>query len=235
MTRKTIIALHGAGMHAGIWGGMAPHLIAHAFYPVSLPGHNPKTENEAACADIASMAAFAAGVLDDFAPQSCVLAGHSMGALVALGAAGHKAVSHLVLLGAAASMPVNPALLAEARATPGTATGKMLQWGIDAAHPQIDAVRTVVQSVFDTTPPALLGVDLAACDAFKDGDAQARGVAKPVLVLAGAADKMVKPAQSAALADMLPHGVFAQIDGAGHFLMVEQPIKTASEIKSFLS
>jgi hypothetical protein len=45
-SRKMLVAIHGAGMNAAAWGGMVPHLLDHAFRPVSLPGHDPKAGGE---------------------------------------------------------------------------------------------------------------------------------------------------------------------------------------------
>ena len=55
--RQTIIALHGAGMQAGIWGGIVPHLLDYHVTALSLPGHDPK-KADTPLQSIADMAAW---------------------------------------------------------------------------------------------------------------------------------------------------------------------------------
>lgn len=233
--RQTIIALHGAGMHAGIWGGIMPHLLDYHVSPVTLPGHDPKKDDK----PLASIAEMAAWVRNHIAglPQnlSYVLMGHSMGALVALEAAQDPAVQSVVLLGAAAKMPVNTELLSLAAADPAEAGAMIRKWGVYKAHPQAEAVATVVKAIMLSARQAALAVDLKACNDYTDGAAAAAALQKPALVICGDADKMTRAVDGQELADMLPQGQHALLSDCGHMMMVEHPIETAIEIKRFLS
>lgn len=232
--RKTLVAIHGAGMNAGIWGGMAPHLLEHAFRPVSLPGHDPRAGG-ALIPDIKGMAAWLRQRLDGSLPGSTILVGHSMGALVALAAADDPCVSGLVLMGAAARMPVNPELLKTAREQPNEAIGMIIKWGIDPAHPQAGAVRTVLGSLMHGVDPKAIGNDLAACDNFAEGEELAKKVTVPVLVLAGQHDKLARAAEGEKLSKELPQAHYHLLTDCGHMMMVERPIETAHEIKDFIT
>lgn len=233
--RHTIIALHGAGMQAGIWGGIVPHLLDYHVSALSLPGHDPK-KDDAPLTRIEDMTAWLGAHLDSL-PTGLpyVLMGHSMGALVALTAAGHPAVQSVVLMGAAAQMPVNDDLLTLAREKPEDAGAMIRKWGIYSGHPQAEAVGTVVKAIMTATKQDALGVDLAACHAYTGGADAARRLQKPVLVICGENDKMTRALDGQALADLLPAGQHVLLPDCGHMMMVEHPIETALEIKRFLS
>ena len=221
---KTVIAIHGAGMNAGVWGTLAPELACRA---ISLPGHG-ETPGPL-LPSIGAMAEWVETQIKDYPAKSVVLMGHSMGALVALEAARHPAVAALVLMGAAVHMPVHPDLLKQASEAPSAAAGMILKWGVSSAHSQVaEALRSQMQ-------PAALANDLTACNNYQNGAAAAKAVRQPVLVLSGSDDKLTKAAEGRALTDALPHARFHLIAGSGHMLMVEGPLETAREISTFIA
>lgn len=229
MTRiKYIVAIHGAGMNAGVWASLVEGLSLPC-QALSLPGHG-KNENTL-LPTIEKMAAWVKEKLSGHLPQSVALMGHSMGALVALEAAQHPSVGTLLLLGAAAKMPVHPELLHQAGADPDTAADMILKWGISPVNPLAIDIRTVLkgQMQFGT-----LANDLKACNAYQGGEAAAKKTPHPVLILSGLDDKLTKPADSQSLAEMLPRGEFHVMPDAGHMLMVEKPAETAKEINGFI-
>jgi len=130
---KFIMAVHGAGMHAGVWGSLVGGLPLPC-QAISFPGHG-RTDGEL-LPSIEKMAEWINARLADHSPQSVALLGHSMGALVALEAARHPAVQALVLMGAAAKMPVHPDLLKQAAEKPEAAMEMILKWGVSSAHPR---------------------------------------------------------------------------------------------------
>jgi pimeloyl-ACP methyl ester carboxylesterase len=233
-TRKSLVAIHGAGMNAAVWGGITPHLLEYGLRAMSLPGHDPKAGG-ALIPDISAMAGWVRQRLEGAGAGSIVLMGHSMGALVALSAAADPAVAGVVLLGAAARMPVNPDLLKTAREQPNEAIGLVIKFGVDPAHPQVGAVRTVLGSLMHAVDPKAIANDLAACDAFKDGEELARKTRVPALVLVGQHDKMVKAAEGEKLSQLMPRSHYHMLTDCGHMMMVERPIETAHEIKDFIA
>lgn len=230
--RKSIIAIHGAGMTGGVWGGLAPHMLDHSFRALTLPGHDPQN-NAPLLADIAGMAAWVKGRLEG--QQDVVLVGHSMGALVALAAADMPCVSGIAMLACAEKMPVNADLLKSAKETPNEAIGMIIKWGVYSGHPQVGAVRTVLGSLMHGTNPAAVSNDLAACDAFKDGASLAKSLAKPTLILAGEHDKLARASDGEALAKIIPSADYQMLKECGHMMMVEKPIDTAQAIKAFIA
>lgn len=228
-----LIALHGAGMNAQVWGGMAPHLAAGgygaAFQPVTLPGHRSGDDPTALLDSIDAMAAWLGGMIDDVPEgRDVVLIGHSMGAAVAFAAANHARVRAVVAIATGARLPVNADLLALAHADPATAQAMIVKWGCDAKHPHVDAVRQIVTQVMQHTPPAALGVDLAACNAMLP----AAPCGKKTLVISARFDKMAPVEQGRALAD-LHGGEYVVIDG-GHMLPCEHAPEVSRALLDFL-
>ncbi len=229
-----LIALHGAGMNAQIWGGIAPHMAAAgygaAFQPLNLPGHRDHDDAAPLLASIADMATWLKGRIDDVpADRDIVLLGHSMGAAVALAAADHARVRGVVAVNTGARMPVNADLLALAQSDPASAQAMIIKWSCDSKHPQAEAVRHVVAQVMQKTPAATLGVDLAACNSMP----VVMPVGKKMLVISGRFDKMTPVEQVKALAQA-HNGEHVIIDG-GHMLPCEHAPEVAHAITAFLA
>jgi pimeloyl-ACP methyl ester carboxylesterase len=77
--------------------------------------------------------------------------------------------------------------------------------------------------------------DLAACDSYKNGETAAKALQKPVLVVSGSHDKMVKPEFSAAFAQMFPAGRLLRLEETGHMMPVENPSATATALDGFIA
>jgi pimeloyl-ACP methyl ester carboxylesterase len=232
--RKTIMAIHGAGMTGGAWGGIVPHLLDHSFRASTLPGHDPKAGGSL-LPDIAGMAGYVRDRLTGMPEASVVLAGHSMGGLVALSASSHPAVAALVLMGCAAQMPVNADLLKTAQEKPAEAIGLLIKWGVWPGHQQVGAVRTVLGSVMNGADPRAVYNDLKACDDFKEGEQLAMSCDKPALVISAEHDKLTRPAEVEKLAGVFRGGTYTLLKDCGHMMMIERPIETAQAIKIFLA
>ena len=225
--RVRIIAVHGAGMNAAVFGSLAPQLTDYLFQAINLPGHG--SDSISALADISAMSDWLRGKIDEYTAAHVVLLGHSMGGLVALAAATHPAVRGVVVMGTAATMPVHEGLLNTAKSDPLRAQSQVAKWSVDAAHPQAEGIVTILRDILADVPDSAIYTDLLACH-----QAPAVEMAdKPLLVISGLQDKMVKPAQSALLAEK-SSGIFIPLKDCGHMPMIERPVETAREIKAFI-
>lgn len=221
---KTIIFLHGAGMGPGVWDRLIPHFAQMRCETPALHG--------------ASIEEIAEKVKESFKgadERSLLLVGHSMGGLVALAVADHPAVGGIALLGTAAEMPVHPDLLKQAKEDPVAAGELVLKWGLYRDHPEKAALHARLKAIMASAPKESLFEGLFACNAYRGGMDAAQRLQKPLLVIVGADDKMVKPSESQKLSDAAPQGQCQILSETGHMMMVEQPEAVAKPILGFLT
>ncbi len=234
-----VLWLHGAGMDRTVWTLAArdPGLRGLASLAVDLPGHGRST----GCArgSIVDYACFVASLLDALGLARVAVVGHSMGALIALEMLARRPerLSAVVLAGAAARMPVNPALLQAAsddlpRAARMIATFAVAPAGRRAARatPGIRLGGTGV-ALLENSRPRVLATDLQACDRAEPA---ARPAGLPCLVVSGARDRMTPAARGAELAAALG-ARFVRIEDAGHMAMLERPQAFADAVVPFLA
>lgn len=194
-----------------------------------------------------SLAGLAARLWTDLSadgdPGKVVLAGHSMGGMLALECA--------------ATWPVPPAALVLACAVPafrleGRARDEFLARrlsGIDAPNGMARTAGALIPAlVGDGAVPGCIAAAIdvmagippetyrRAVTALADFDRQAdlRRLALPSLCLAGSRDTVARPARVAAMADCLPRAVLEVVDGAGHLLPLERPAVFAERVAAFL-
>lgn len=167
-----------------------------------------------------------------------MLAGHSMGALVALDAAARHPdrVAGLALLGVAERMPVHPDLLKAAADNDPLAVELVTGWGFGPrglvggnAAPGLALVPTG-RRLMGRQAPGVLGIDLAACNAYAQGAEAAGRVACPALFLLGALDRMTPAKAGKALAALVEGARATVLPGIGHMVMVEAPDATTDAL-----
>jgi pimeloyl-ACP methyl ester carboxylesterase len=230
-----IVLLHGAGMDHTVWTPQSRHLAHRGRNVVALdlPGHG--RSGGAPLDSIEALAAWVPRVLDAIGSERAVLAGHSMGALVALAAAAScpARVGGLILLGAALAMPVHPDLLCAARSGDPAAAAFILSWGVGrraqlggSQIPGLWMLGGGRRLLAQRGAAAALGVDLAACAAYGGGAAAASRIVCPALIVIGTLDRMAPPKGGRALAAAIPGARHVEIAEAGHMMMIEQPDRT---------
>lgn len=230
-SRPAVVLVHGAGMDHSVWA-LQSRGLAHcgrSVLAVDLPGHG-RSEGEA-LTSIAALADWLAEFIAAAGLDAAVVAGHSMGALAALelGARHPDRVRGLVLIGAAAAMPVHPDLIAAALEELPAAVAMITAWGFSAdaalgGNPAPGLWFTGGgRRLLERSRPGVLHADLVACNAYGEGEAAAAHIRCPALVVAGGADRMSPAKAGRALADLIPGGRVVLLEGAGHMLMVERP------------
>ena len=237
----TVLLVHGAGMDRTVWALQGRHLAFHGWNAaaIDLPGHG-RSRGLPILRTIEDLADALVAAIPGQAPAHLV--GHSMGALTALAAAARHPdrVAGLCLLGAAARMPVHPALLALADAHDPKAVELICDWahgprGLAGGNPSPGGwLQGGARALLRAGDPAALSTDLAACNAYAAGPAHAAAVRCPTLVVIGAQDRMTPPKAGLALAAAIPGARTTTIPGCGHMLMTEAPAETLAALRTLL-
>ena len=229
-----VIFVHGAGMDHTIWALQTRWFAWHGYgvLAIDLPGHG-KSDGPA-LESIGDMAAWMGRLVEACGADNVSLVGHSMGSLISLAAAASAGdrISGLALLGVGATMPVHPDLLAATKSNDPAAWDLIVSWGFGKpAHFGLNKAPGMWmqgggRSLLARAPDDVLGIDMAACDVFKDALDAAAKVACPTLIIAGDRDMMTPPKAAAPLAAAIPDAMTIVLKNCGHIMMVERPDET---------
>jgi pimeloyl-ACP methyl ester carboxylesterase len=243
-SKPAILLLHGAGLDHSVWSLQARYLAHHGCSVIApdLPGHG--RSGGAPLPSIAAQGAWCWSLLDALEIERAAVAGHSMGALVALHMAATQPVRTraLCLVAAAAEMPVHPDLLAAARDDLNTASALIAMWGF-GPDGQVGGnkvpglqMRLAGERLIQRSRPGVLAVDLAACDAYRDGMSDAAMVKVPTHLLLGAEDRMTPSAKGRQLAMAMTQATggakVSVLAGCGHMIMAERPDEATDTLMS---
>ncbi len=234
--------VHGAQHDHSVWILQSRYLAHHGYAVLAfdLPGHGrsegPPLGSVEEMSGWVLRACQAAGV------ERPVLAGHSMGSLVALDAAGRagSTVSGLVLVGSAFPMRVSDALLEAARTDESRAFDMINAWSHSGIthHPGTPGpgFSLYVQNrrLMQRQAPGVLLNDFDACNRYAAGFERAAEVRCPTLALIGQRDQMTPPKVARALAAKIPGSRVCEIPRCGHNLMGEHPEEVLAALKAFL-
>ena len=236
-----LVLVHGAGMDRSVWSMQARYLAHKGInvFAVDLPGHG-RSDGEP-ISGIPAIADWLVRFMDAAGIKKAVLAGHSMGALIALETAARhpKRAAGIVLLAAAATMQVHPDLLAAAEAGDDLACQLVTDWGFGAGphiggHPLPGAwIMGAGLATLENAPAGALARDLAACNAY-DGAAAAAEIACPALFVLGAEDRMTPAKGGRTLADAIAGARVELLPDTGHMLMAERPREVAKLLAAFV-
>lgn len=232
--RPAVVLVHGAAMDHTVWALYTRYFmhVKRSVVAPDLPGHGRSAG--APLDTVEAMADWLCRALDALGLDRVALAGHSLGALVALEAAAAlgERVSQLALLGAAAPMPVSEQLLAAAREDRPEARDMMMLWGHGFAaqiggNPMAGVhVMNASMRLLERAQPGVLYNDLHACNAYTGGMEAASRVRAPATLICGAEDRMTPARAAQPLADALPEASVEVVPRSGHILMTEQPEHT---------
>ena len=236
-TLPCVVLVHGALHDHSVWGLQSRYLAHHgrAVLAVDLPGHGRSAGP--ALPSVEAAAAWLTELLDAAHAARAVLAGHSMGSLIALEAAarlGDRARC-LVMVGTAFPMKVSAALLGTALHDPLRAIDQVNAYSHSSfgAKPSAPApgfslhganralMRRIQRGYADAGHGNLFHHDFQVCDQYSRGLEAAAERTCPALLVLGAMDQMTPPRAAAALAAAM--GAEVQTLPAGHALMSEAP------------
>ncbi len=219
-----LVLLHGALNNASVWNPVS----AEGALAFDLPGHGANRE----IAPLRSIEALADWVwqeLDRRGIANAVLAGHSMGSLIALEAAARQPerCKALVMIGTAFPMRVSAALLEMAVSEPSKAIALVDDYSRSQPDEQAQLLR--LMEAESTRNPSLLAHDLSLCNDYAGGLEAAARVTCPAHLILGEQDRMTPPRKAQALAEALKATVHTL--PCGHALMSEAPTKIAGILK----
>lgn len=243
--REAIVFIHGAQNDHSVWTAPARTLAhqGHHVLAVDLPGHGRSAGP--ALATVEDMAAWLLDLLDAAGIARAVLAGHSMGSLIALEAAARAParVRALALVGSTWPMKVSDALLETARTNEQAAIDMVNLWSHAAVAPAAPgrpqgtwlagASRRLMQRLSQLNPDRLFHTDFVACDTYANGGAAAQAIACPTLFVQGRRDVMTPPRSAQGLVAAIPHARVVALD-CGHALMTEQPDAVSAALADFV-
>jgi pimeloyl-ACP methyl ester carboxylesterase len=244
----TAVFVHGAQHDHSVWALQSRYFAHHGFnvLAVDLPGHC-RSEGPARTT-IEALADWLADLLDAVGAPAAVIAGHSMGSLVALDFAGRYPARTLgaALVATAVPMVVSDALLDAARHREPEAIELVNRWSHStiAAKPSSPGPgfwlhgvnQRLMERVAASGEPYLFHTDFSACNAYTQGLERAAQVRCPVRLVLGAKDMMTPPRATRSLVDTLrTTGVAVDVVtlDAGHALMSEQPDATLDALFAF--
>lgn len=230
-----LVLIHGAGMDGTVWQLQSRYLAHRGIrvLAVDLPGHG-HSEGDA-LTSVAELADWVAQFMDAAGIGKAAVAGHSMGALIAMEVAARhpEKVRAVGLLGCAAEMPVHPDLIKAAEDGGRLAPGLITDWGFGQIshkgghlHPGLWAMGAAERLLMDAKPGAL-ATDLKACDAYKDALDAAAKITAPVALISGDEDKMTPVKNAKPLCDALGEVTPTVLAKTGHMMMIERPREVA--------
>lgn len=229
-----VVFVHGALNDHSVWTLLARWFAhhGHSVLVVDLPGHM-RSEGPA-LSSIEAMADWTLALLDAAGVERAALAGHSMGSLAALEAAGRapQRITHLAMLGTAYPMAVPSALLDLSQHDPLAAIERVIYFSFStlAAKPSYPgpgvwlrgSARALMRQVLaHQSNPLLFHNDFAACHHYAGGLDAAAKLSCPSGLILAAQDQMAPARATRDLASTLKAAVHT-VPG-GHYLMQEHP------------
>jgi pimeloyl-ACP methyl ester carboxylesterase len=232
--KPSAIFIHGAQNDHSVWALQSRYFAHHGFnvLAVDLPGHGRSAGP--ARTSVEDMAQWVLALMDAVGVQQALLAGHSMGSLVALEIArlAPTRVSQLAMLGSTYPMKVSDALLETSRNNEPAAIDMVNIFSHSSiAHKPscpgpgfsvMGGARRLMQRMTAINPAQLFHTDFSACNAYANGQAAGESVRCPVLFIFGSKDMMTPARSTTTLTRAMPHGRVVMVN-ACHALMAEQP------------
>lgn len=239
-----IVLIHGAQNDHSVWALQSRYLAhhGHAVLAVDLPGHGRSAGP--ALGSVEAMADWILALLEAAGVKRALLAGHSMGSLVALEASRRapETVAGLALLGTTYPMKVSDTLLETARSDEQAAIDMVNIWSHSSiAHKPsfpgpgfsvMGGARRLMQRMSARNPDRLFYTDFAACNSYANGEAAAAAVRCPSLFVFGRKDLMTPPRSTKLLTETIKHGKIVHVD-AGHQMMAEAPDAVLDALAGF--
>lgn len=235
LTAPPLVLIHGLGLDARVWDGIAPRLSRHRVLRLDLRGHGI-SDTPAPPYAMGAMIRDVERLIDHFALKDAVVLGAGEGGLIAQGLAVKRLdlIRALVLTGSATRF-ANPSVWE-------TRLGRLRQHGpdLDAECAGLCGPRWRTSPVLDTVRTMLATTRLDGWTGFGAAIATAdfyqttATLRLPTLILAGADDRKTPPDLQRELADLVPDATFHLIRGGSHLSMLTDPDAFLDPLHGFL-
>ncbi len=233
-----LVLIHALGTSLHLWDDVVAALPLHRVLRLDLRGHG-QSDVPAAPYTMGALIRDVERVIDHFALKDCVVAGVSLGGMIAQGLAVKRLdlVRALVLANTAARIGTNAQWqdrIGEVRKGGLAAIhdGTMARW-LGRHWRTNPAFPALSQGFLKTSPEGWMGC--AAAIAGTDFYEPTATLRLPTLVIAGANDGATPPDLVRETADLIPGQEFRLMQGAGHLPMAETPTGFAALLYDFLT
>jgi 3-oxoadipate enol-lactonase len=239
-----VLLIHGLGYARWGWEPLLP-LLAERHRVVSFDNRGIGESSVPPGPYTAEMmAGDALAVLDAAGVEKAHVVGTSLGGMIAqeLALAYPKRVDRLILVATTPGAPggrpmpaVTVRLLAEAsQLEPEVALRRFVENAL-GREPDPALVDTIMgRRMAQPQDPAGWAAQAAAGTGYAGGD-RAGDIAAPTLIVTGTADRVVDPANSDLLGEMIPDARVEKVPDAGHLVFWEHPALVAELINDFLA
>lgn len=245
-----LVLVAGLGYDRWMWHKMVPGL-AQNFRVITFDNRGVGGSDKPAGPYSAQLlASDTAALLRALGIEKTAVMGHSMGGFVAQALAlacpemVHKLVLSATNFGGPRHVPVTQealAVLMDTATDPLTRlkNGILISCaaGFEERQPQVVEEWLAYRAAHPIDPngyQAQMGVGLGLMSAEAAFEQKLSAVTAPTLLLSGAEDKVVPPANVDLLAEMIPHAQKVILDGAGHFFPFEVPETAVAIVCDFL-
>jgi pimeloyl-ACP methyl ester carboxylesterase len=232
--KPALVLIHGAGADHLFWPPEIRRLPDYRVITLDLPGHG-KTGGPG-CQSIQDYARSVANFMDVLGLSRAVFVGHAMGGAIAL-ALVHDypdQVAGIVLISSGACLPI-PSSVIENAANPSTLllAIKRLREMSFGSPTSMNLNEINFKRMAETRQPLIMG-DLLASDRFNMMDCLG-AIRSPALIICGTEDKLTPLRFSQTLSSHIPGAALQTVEGSGHMLVLEQPVRLAKLISVFLA
>lgn len=221
-----MIFVHGAGMNERIWVNQTRD-FPDALYPTLVRDlrKEPSVHN---------FTEYLRSYIKTHSPETTVLAGHSLGAGVALDYAltYPDSVDGLVLISASPKFQVPDQFLTMILIDVNRFIDTIVTMGFSQSADE--NAKEVFRHVMQEMSPEAIHYDYMCANTFDIQD-RISDISVPGVIIAGEQDQMIPLQFAEMLADQLQNAQLNVIPGAGHMVILTQPAMVTQKIKAFLN
>lgn len=214
----TIIFIHGAGNFSEVWDSQVEELSEYAnTVAIDLPGHG-KSQGESK-SSIDEYTESVKDFINELAPPSPYLCGHSMGGAIVMNYMAGNDVSGGILINTGSRLKVMPAIFDMVKNDFSGYCDFITKLGLSkqAEQEKIDKLRGIAGSC---SAEAVFN-DFTACNDM-DLSADLEKIEAPVLILTADVDKLTPEKYGKFLYEKIPESTLVSIKQSGHFSQIEK-------------